>query len=188
MRKFFFLLSTIFLSSPLFANAVDRENSKRLQLEKCLLEEYQIDLIAIPQILEKFSPLLENDAYTSVIDAFLCESKKLNIYSGFPDRSESFASSYHSVLFENSHLRVSWAVTQSGEQEPFQRHPWKTLMIVIRPSQFHSQREDGSSYQDNWPIGSYLLDSSAELLSCKNIGSTEYNGLVFEIKTVEHCD
>ncbi len=180
MRKGLFNVLGIFFSSILLAGSGD--HTKEFQIEQCLLEDYRVDRIALPQILEKFSPLLENDTYRSTLDEFLEESKKLNIYSGLSEPSQDSSSSHHSVLFENSHLRVSWAVTKSGEQEPFQKHPWKTVMVIIRPSQFYSEREDGSSYEDNWPIGTYLLEPSLDSLSCKNIGSDEYNGLIFEIK------
>lgn len=171
----------IFLSSALFAGSDER--ARELQIKQCLLEDYRVDLIALPKILEKFSPFLESDTYIPILDEFLEESKKLNIYSELSTPSEEVYPSYHSILFENTRLRVSWAVTKSGEQEPFQKHPWKTLMVIVRPSQFHSLREDGSSYEDNWPIGTYLLEPSLDLLSCKNIGSDEYNGLIFEIKS-----
>ena len=180
MRKGLFNVVGIFFSSMLFAGSVD--HTMELQIKQCLLEDYRVDLIALPEILEKFSPLLENDTYVPILDTFLEESKKLNIYSEAFKSFEDFYSPYHSVLFENSHLRVSWAVTKSGEQEPLQKHPWTTVMVIIRPSQFYSQREDGSSYEDNWPIGTYLLEPSLDALSCKNIGSGEYNGLIFEIK------
>ena len=179
-RKALFNVIVIFFSSILFAGSGDHD--KEFQIEQCLLEDYRVDRIALPQILEKFSPLLENDTYRSILDEFLEESKKLNIYSELSESSEDFFPSYHSVLFENARLRISWAVTKSGEQEPFQKHPWKTLMVIIRPSQFHSLREDGISYEDNWPIGTYLLEPSLDLLACKNIGADEYNGLIFEIK------
>lgn len=180
MRKWLFNIVGIFFYSILFADSSD--HTREFQVKQCLLEDYRIDLIALPQILEKFSPLLENDTYAPILDTFIEESKKLNIYSEEPQSFEDFFPSHHSVLFENSHLRVSWAVTKSGEQEPFQKHPWKTLMVIIRPSQFHSLREDGGSYEDNWPIGTYLLEPSLDSLSCKNIGLDEYNGLIFEIK------
>lgn len=180
MRKELFNILGIFFSSILFAGSDN--HTRESQIEQCLLEDYRVDRITLPQILEKFSPLLENDTYGSILDEFFEESKKLNIYSELSEPSEDFSLSYHSVLFENARLRVSWAVTESGEQEPFQKHPWKTLMVIIRPSQFHSLREDGTSYEDNWPIGTYLLEPSLDLLSCKNIGSYEYNGLIFEIK------
>lgn len=181
MRNGLLCAAGIFFSSILYADSND--NAKDFQLKQCLLEDYRVDLIVLPQILEKFSPLLENDTYSPILDEFLEESKKLNIYSELSEPSENTSPTFHLVLFENSHLRVSWAVTKSGEQEPFQKHPWKTLMVIIRSSQFHSQREDGSNYEDDWPIGTYLLEPSSDLLSCKNIGSEEYNGLIFEIKT-----
>lgn len=92
---------------------------------------------------------------------------------------------YHSILFENDYVRISWAVTNSGEQEPIQVHPWTSLMVVIQSSHFRSVQSNGNVYEDNWPIGAHLLGPSLDLLSCKNIGPQEYTGLIFEIKTVQ---
>lgn len=184
MRNRDYYLIALLLFSFLFASPSSQANPKKIQLETCLLECYGVDVVASAQILEKFSPLLEDQEYTPVVNAFLEESKKLNIYLGSPLKQSADIAPpfYHWTLFENEYIRISWAVTRSGEQEPPQRHPWKSLMVVIRSSQFYSQLEDGTSYEDHWPIGVYLLDPSSDLLSCKNIGSEEFNGLIFEIK------
>lgn len=175
MVKWLFFLIPVFLSSHLLGDSHE--------LKKCLLECYKIDEPINSQILDKMAPLLDRVEYVPILNLFIEESKKLNIYST-PSAHEVLNPfpPHHAVLFENPHIRVSWAVTKAGEQEPPQPHPWKTLMLIIQPSQFYCQRGDGVSYEDDWPIGVYLLDPILDLLSCKNIGSSDFHGLIFEMK------
>jgi len=180
MRKWVYSLFAL-----ISAIAVEPKSSP---LEECLLECYRVDTFTAASILEKFSPLLDKEEYEPVVNSFIEESRRLNIYSAAPSgiSGETLAAiPFHKVLFENPHIRISWAVTQSGEQEPPQIHPWKTLMVIIQPSQFYSVRGDGVTYEDDWPIGVYLLDPLQCPLACKNIGTHEYQGLVFEIKTLK---
>lgn len=155
--------------------------------EQCLIECYGVDDLTAGEIAEKVNPLLQDDQYDGVIESFMERSNSLmsGTTSNFTE-SEILPTTlpYHSVLFENANVRISWAVTKSGEQEPFLAHPWKTLMLIVRSSQFYSEMDNGVTYEDDWPIGVYLLDPSPDRCSCKNIGSQEYNGLIIEIKSL----
>ncbi len=184
MRKWVFVLISLTALSSGFAGPGSAHNRATSdQLQKCLLECYGVDSAISDQIMEKFSPLLEKQEYDPVIESFIEESNKLHLYSTPPSSSGLSFPPFHPVLYENDYLRISWAVTKSGQQEPLLVHPWKTLMVVVRPSQFYSVGENGDSFEDFWPIGTYLLDPSPDRFSCKNIGHEEYNGIVFEIKT-----
>lgn len=183
MRKWLFA-TFILLCMPLIAAGPSSE-----QLERCLIKCYNVDQHTAKTILEKLAPLLENEQHSSVIQSFIEQSEKLDIYAHSPPSLEDARykllkahPSCHTTLFENGFVKISWAETKSGEQEAAQIHPWKSLMIIVRASPFHSERADGVTYEDDWPVGLYPLEPFLELLCCKNIGPEAYNGLIFEIK------
>ena len=177
MKKCFVVWLT--LCSTLLADSV----SQRLELEKCLLDCYEADRETIDLILDKVAPLFMEKQSESFIRSFIAESEKLKT-EWLLNAGEGLAgcAPYHSVLFENKNVRISWAVTKSGEQEPPQRHPWKTLMLIVQASRFYSEEEGGISYEDDWPTGVYVLEPSRALFACKNIGFQDYKGLIVELK------
>ncbi len=183
-KLYLYFSAVIVLFSTLFANdkaASTYEESKILAVEKCLLENYGIDPSTCSNVLDKFSPLFKNKEYEQVLDSFIEKSEKLNISSLKPNSLVSVPTC-HTVLFESDSLRICWVSAKSGDQEPPQLHPWRTLMVVIRPSLFYSQVGNNPFEEHNWLIGTYFFEPSSDLIFCKNIGSEEYNALVFEIK------
>lgn len=163
--------------------------SKKVELKSTLLACYGVNQEIADLIVSKLIPFLEDRKNHVFLDEFMMKSKQLGILAAIPAKM-SFEieeglqkyPSFHTVLFESDHVRILFAETKSGVREPLQIHPWKSLMIITKASQFESQNPDGSTFTDDWPIGFYFLDPMMSPSACKNIGSSDFQGLIFEIK------
>lgn len=186
-----------FDAKPLYCQEIScdsYQNNPAGYLFDCLQECYGVDGATADCIIDKLSPLFEYGDYNEVISNFIEQSYALNLFAYCPvevegeicDALQKFPSC-HTVLFDSPYVRILWAHTRSGEQEPPQVHPWKSMMIIVQPSQFSSQNCDGTFFEDDWPVGLYLLDPWMFPSACKNIGFADYMGLVFEIKQPPRC-
>lgn len=162
-------------------------SDKTAEVEKCLRECYRLNPGVTAIILEKISPLFLGEQYDSVIDTFIEESQKLEIYSlPLSKKGRNIIPFHPFLIFEDDYLRVSWTITKSDQQEPPQAHPYKTLLLVVEPSEFYCEDSTGNIYKDTWPVGVYSLDPTPHLMASRNIGKDTYYGLAFEIKGISN--
>lgn len=162
---------------------------KSLELENCLITCYQIDPQNAILIRSYFEPLLNEQKYHSVIEAFIEKSEKLNIeFNHSPNQELSpedgvlKASQWHNILFESAHVRILRGVVYCGECDPFHLHQWERLMVVIQGAEFRTELFDGTVEIGDCPIGVYELQAETTPSSYTNIGKTIFESLIFEIK------
>ena len=166
--------------------AVCRLGYSTLELKKCLEETWGIDSHSTAFILKKWEPILGDEA---VIQDFIAISKTLGIEFSVskelrrlhPEDGVLCAPDHHLVVFESPYVRVLWGSTRAGEREPFHVHAWKSLMVVIIPTDYKMEYPNGTA--DIWEgrIGVYELPAN-ERYACTNIGARADAILRFEVK------
>ena len=87
----------------------------------------------------------------------------------------------HEILFESPLVRILFTCVQPSETVPAHIHQWKSLLLIMRGSEFEVEGVDVHE-QGYWPIGVYDLPSDKNPTAYKNLGSSEYVVLNFEIK------
>lgn len=155
-------------------------------LEKCLQESWGIDRHTRAYIQTLCGPILENE---ELIRDFIEKSNELNIdFSAAkdlrtlpPEDGVLCAPEHHLVVFESPYVRVLWGSTQAGQREPFHVHAWKSLMLVIIPTDYKMEYPDGTTNVWEGRVGVYALPAN-ERYACTNIGGHPDAILRFEIK------
>lgn len=183
MKKLLYaLLLCICVLSPLHASSY----RKIAELRNCLLYSYHVDLDAITPIVNKFSPVKDQ-----LIEEFIVKSHVLT--KGFSKKRASppllpendpvyLAEKGHAILYEDASIRVLWEETQPGEQEPFHKHCWKSLMVIVKGALFEMKGQDQSIETNYWPEGIHELPADTQAYAYKNISSTPFQALRFEFK------
>lgn len=160
------------------------DSGRAQQLEQCLAEVWGLDKNTIDYLTKKFSAVQD-----LIIDDFIAKSKNLNIdFSVVRDVQPLLAEDailcapkHHFIIFENLYVRILWGSTSAGEREPFHVHPWKSLLVVLKPSVYEIEYDDGHCEQWNGQIGVYELPAN-ERYSCTNIGEATDEMIRFEVK------
>jgi hypothetical protein len=182
----FLVLCCIFLCSPFVpAHAVDMDRCH--QLEECLIQGWRLDRCTVDYLMKKFSALIEGTDF--LVDDFINKSKNLHINFSVardvqPLQAEDAilcAPKHHLIIFENLYIRILWGSTASGEREPFHVHPWRSLLLVLKPGVYQIEYADGRCEQWNGQIGVYELPAN-ERYSCTNIGEAADEMIRFEVK------
>lgn len=186
LLKTFMILSSMI--APAYAIEQGIETSMEQEIHSALIQYYGVDQITAGHIQLKLAPFIDDSQHHGALKEFIEKSQELILSTRVSEPSLEIQEANekyplcHKVLFENEHVRIVSAHTASGMREPLQVHPYKSFMFVIEPAPFESRSEDGSSFEDNWPRGLYILDPWMSPSACKNIGLSDYYGLVFEIK------
>lgn len=97
------------------------------------------------------------------------------------------ASQYHTLLFENEHVRVLEAKVPSGHTVPLHTHRWPGVQYILSWSDFVRRDGDGVIVADSRGFGTKVegraLYSEALLPhTLENIGDTEIRVIVVELK------
>lgn len=71
-------------------------------------------------------------------------------------------------------------ITAAGEREPFHVHPWKSLLVVLKPGVYEIEYDDGRCEQWNGQIGVYELPANERYST--NIGEAADEMIRFEVK------
>lgn len=176
-KKWFLVIQILVISNLGYANT---------ELEKCLEEDWGIDRPTIGCLLKKWEPILSDE---KIVKDFVEKSKKMGIDFSVAKEIRSLpeedavlcAPKHHLVVFENPYVRILWGSTQAGEREPFHVHTWKSLMVVIVPTDYKMEYPNGST--DIWKgnVGVYELPAN-ERYACTNIGDYPDAILRFEVK------
>lgn len=191
LQKYFIIFASLALIPLLgFAYELNSEDNIQYNLECCLLECYHIDHRSADVIMSKFTPLIEDINSHHIINEFIRKSKNLNIvFSGNkpnevlqPDDAILKASDWHKILFESCYVRIFLGYSKPGEREPFHRHQWKRIMVMLQDATFKIENDDGSTMTDIWPMGVYELPPETLCSAYTNIGNTEFRALIFEVK------
>ncbi len=189
-RQMFFFCEILILPLLLILSTnamISPKEQKKVELLRCFQSCYHVDEWNSEILLEKFNPLFPD--YIDVIDAFIKESKKLQIDFTAPiipkslslDDAVIASPDQHEVVFESDHVRILWSQTSPGEIEPFHRHPWKRIIVMIREASYRVIDGDtGEEQIENYKIGVYDGEPD-EFYFCQNIGEIDAC-LGFEIK------
>lgn len=191
MKKMYAILQLLCGISAMLAGfpMAEAAITKDKELRECLQRAWGIDPYTTDYILKKFSPLLEDATYHSIIDEFIEKSNALNLdFSSYkalslpPAEDGIFqAPKQHLVVFENPWVRILYGSSLPGEHENFHLHAWKSLMVVLEPTTYEIGYVGGSLEISAWPRGVYEL-AGGEYYSCTNVGDTADECLRFEIK------
>ena len=192
------IVSLFFAGEPLIANdskpteTIEEKNNfpeKRSEVENCLTSCYRVDPRNAGVIRSFLDPLINDEKYHPIIDAFIEKSKRINIdFTRNPSSKLSpydgvlKASQWHTILFESPHVRILRGVVKCGECDPFHLHQWDRLMVVIQGAKFKTECFDGTVEIEDCPIGTYEMHAENIASAYTNIGNTLLEALVFEIK------
>ena len=165
-----------------FTDAVFEE--KGSGLEHCLMKCWGVDQHTAVFIQNKLKTVDQE-----LLDAFIEKSQNLNIDFSpskqlvplIPEDGVIQATKQHLIVFESPYVRILWGSTLPGEREPFHKHGWKSLMLIVQATTFKIEYPDGTIEVGDWPVGLYELPAN-ETYSCTNIGTLPDQILRFEIK------
>jgi hypothetical protein len=181
---FFF---TLFFCASI--SCVENQILIKNELEKCLQVDWGVDKHTAAYISNKFNSLIENNTYHSIIKDFIFLSKKQNINFIVdkelrPLHSEDGilkAPKEHLVVFESPFVRILWGTTAPGARENFHEHPWKSVMLIVKPTTYEIEYPDGKKETLDYPIGVFELPAG-ERYACTNLGKSADASLRFEVK------
>lgn len=156
---------------------------------RSLSEYFHLDEKAARAISEQLSPCLTTLS-DIVIDEFLTLVKKVHLT---PLHSQTFhqlastdavikAPQFHKLVFENEHLRILQAIVAPGEIVPFHSHQWNSIVLTLQGATFTTDDGNSVSEEECFPSAEYS-EGSFKTYSYQNVGSTQFQAIVFELKT-----
>lgn len=182
---FFFLLFT----ASGYAENRTLIDHKTIEVENCLVTCYHIDHENARTIISRVTPLLENVEDHPILDDFIKVSTALSLRHDdsspsilLPSDALVAAPDWHEVLLENSYVRVLYGYSKPGDVEPFHTHQWRHLMLILTEARFKMESAAGAIEVDTFPIGFYDLPAEDIPMAYTNVGVTDFNALIFEIK------
>ena len=192
VHRIYILFMIASLSSCQLKNEIVENNfSKKYQeVENWLVNAYGVDKENAILIRSFLDPLIKNKKYHPIIDEFIQNSKGIKI-DFMTQKAHSKLSPYdgvlkapqwHHVLFESPQIRILRSFVKPGECDPFHLHQWNRIMIVVRGAKFETEHVDGTIEIEDCPIGVYEMESENTPAAYTNIGNTEFEALVFEVK------
>jgi len=158
-------------------------------IENFFISFFKVNQLAAGNITQKLAPLINDVTHHPILLDFMKKSNNVQpIWDAIVPDLEYHdddpliaAPECHTLLFQNSHVRILWEVTKPGETVPMHRHYWKSIMLIVHGSKFETLNADGSKEYDNWPAGTYVLSADTQASAYKNIGSDEFRMLRIEI-------
>jgi hypothetical protein len=100
----------------------------------------------------------------------------------------SAAPGYHTLLFENEHVRVLDARVGPGETVPVHTHCWPGILYILGVSDFVRRDPDGVVLLDtrtspsHAPVGSAVWGDALTPHSLENVGQSDLHNITVELK------
>ncbi len=98
------------------------------------------------------------------------------------------APDYHTLLFENEHVRVLDAHVKPGDTVPVHTHCWPGVLYILGVSDFVRRDPDGNVLLDtrestsHAPAGSSVWGDPLIPHTLENVGNEELRNITFELK------
>lgn len=178
----------VMMASSLFSHEL--KGDKLAEIKTCLTISYGVDELSLENILSKIEPHMDDVEFQKVLTDFIKKSGKLNIqFEEEPSNTELVsndgvlvAPEWHEILFESPFVRILWQHSKPLDWEPFHRHQWRSIMLILQGAEFEIENLDGIKMRGFWPMGVYELPPDAAPEAYTNLGPCDFLMLRFEIK------
>lgn len=160
-----------------------------LEFKRTLKAIYEVEDSSIERISEKLSLFLREEENFLLLKTFnetsyklLSDCKNLNRAPLSLDDAVIKAPDTHEILFENSKFRILYAKVLPDQTVPFHTHQYDSLFLTLEKSTLQEEDMSGHIEVENCEPMIEYFKGSFEPYSYKNIGCSNFEALVFEIK------